>query len=164
MPNNFAEMVAHGERIEDRIEALPSRSTTMPTSGTGTYNGVAGFVAGDGHAAPAMSDATLVAQAELTADFGARNISGELTNFRNDKNQEIEGSIRIENGTGSPGGNTYHNAHVTGSLDLDGRSSDVRGGMYTQFEGPDAPLLRGRFENLTIGGENYRGRLVAERQ
>lgn len=162
-PDSLAGMVAHGERIEDRIAALQSHTTTMPTSGTGTYRGVAGFVAGDGFARPAMSEATLVAQAELTADFGARNISGELTNFRDDQNQRIEGSMQIRNGTGLPGANTYHNADVMGSLNLDGTPSQVNGRMDTQFIGSDAELLRGNFRNLTIGGENYRGGLVAER-
>ena len=146
------------------MEAVRGVRPDMPTTGTGTYRGVAGFAAGNGNYGPAMSDATLVAQAELNADFGAGKISGDLTNFRDDQNQAIAGRVQIRDGhrTG-PSANTYNDAVVVGSLTLDGTPSEVRGRMDSQFRGADAQMINGNIRNLKIGDQDYTGRVLVER-
>lgn len=90
---NFSTMESRGTALINKIEdqsATPVNS--MPTTGTATYSGIAGF-------APSIDDEIQVlSEASLTANFGASTIAGSLTNFRDYENTAIPGTVLIQSG------------------------------------------------------------------
>ena len=151
---NFSTMESRGNALINKIEdqsATPVNS--MPTTGTATYSGIAGF-------APSINDEIQVlSEASLTANFGASTIAGSLTNFRDYENTAIPGTVSIQSGVIS--GNQF-GADLTGSLTVDGAAAPVNGTIDGGFVGASGSLIAGIIEG-TVGGEYVIGVLGAER-
>lgn len=152
---SFDSMVTRGEALINKIDGqsiTPVRS--MPTAGTASYSGVAGF------GASIYDEVEVLSEASLTANFGSSSISGNLTNFRDYENTAIPGSVAIQSGVIR--GNQF-SANLNGSVTTDGGAQAVNGTLDGGFAGASANLVAGVIEG-TVGGERVVGVLGAEKK
>ena len=84
----------------------------MPTLGSATYDGVAGFA--EFPTTGNVADYQIMADLSLVADFDTGAMTGELTNFNQRDDQQLEGSLRLSNGRISGSGFT---ADAIGTVD-----------------------------------------------
>ena len=82
------DLADQGEDLAEKyLNEQPTPIDAMPTEGTATYNGIAGFVQGSGVSAQTIAEgAEIVSKIELQADFGASTISGTLSDFEATEN------------------------------------------------------------------------------
>lgn len=147
-------MARRGEDILVKAQGIDQTpANAVPSAGTATYNGVAGFGASE------YSDIEVMSEASLTADFSASTISGRLTNFRDYENTALPGTVNLQGG--QINGNTF-SANLTGQLSAYGENAVVNGGMLGAFGGSNADMVLAEIEG-TIGGQYVVGILGAER-
>jgi hypothetical protein len=152
---SYDEMYSRGKSLVSKFESEdPTPVGAMPTTGTATYSGVAGFGAETSEQVEVMS------QASLAANFATSSISGNLTNFRDYENNSIPGSVAIQNT--SINGNQF-TAPMNGSLTVNGAPSAVNGTMVGAFGGANANSIAGIIEG-TVGSQQMYGLLGAEKQ
>ncbi|MFU8863304.1 MAG: transferrin-binding protein-like solute binding protein [Rhodobacterales bacterium] len=160
----FDERVSRGLALVDKYEDA-SVTAVMPTSGSASYSGLAGFSDVRNFD---VEDVLATADVSMTANFtaGGGTVSGDISNFLaiNEDNTQIEaysGSLQISGGT-IIGSNLV--ANVGGTLvDPEGAFS-VTGNMQGEFLGAGAEALRAEMELLdTEDNEQFYGLLIAER-
>jgi hypothetical protein len=153
---SYDSMYARGFALGDKIDDAPLTSLSgMPTEGRATYSGVAGF-----RTSPESEDYDVVAEAALIANFNNQRVAGQLSNFRDDENNAIAGTVEIERDRLN--GNEFTNT-LSGTLVADGEELVVDGQLTGGFAGPDAGFILGDITG-TVGGQYVEGELVAERQ
>jgi len=122
-------------------------TAVMPTEGTATYTGVAGFLFG---AETVDADALAKTASTLTvnANFTNGGMSGSMTDFYYYDGSSVPGSLTI---TGGPlTGNTFTRP-VTGNLFVDGDLRPIAGTVEGFFAGNDAKAV-GVVGDLTATG------------
>ncbi|MFC0281383.1 transferrin-binding protein-like solute binding protein [Falsigemmobacter intermedius] len=151
---SFSTMESRGTALIEKLEGQSATPVSaMPSAGSATYSGIAGF-------APSIYDEVeVLSEASLTANFASSTIAGNLTNFRDYQNTAIPGSVNIHSGVIS--GNEF-GADLTGSLTVDGRASAVDGSMAGAFVGANAGGVVGLIEG-TVGSQYMVGVLGAEK-
>ena len=134
-------------------ELSPTSAAQMPTAGSATYNGFALAIVDEGGA----NEDGLISDAQLTANFAGKSISGSLSNFSSDSHGALSGSLTVAGGTIS--GPAYTGATVTGTL-TDNPGSDtltVSASSTGAFFGDSAGLILGdisgtaTWSNLGVG-------------
>jgi hypothetical protein len=154
--SSYNGMYADINSLADSVVELDStRTSEMPTSGRATYSGQAAFATDPDADAPEM-----MADAALIANFNNERVAGQLSNFRDDENNAIAGTVEIERDRID--GNGFTN-NLSGTLTVDGEAQTVAGTMVSEFVGPDAGYVVGLIEG-TVGGEYVAGLLIAEQQ
>ena len=135
----------------------------MPDSGQVDYAGVAILYDPDAGDLEGITDADLLGNVALTADFDAGTMDGEMVNFRTNTNALVAGSIDVTFATID--GNLVDGG-LGGTLVIDGVDTHVEGPFSGGFGGFEAELLVGemsveRFEGLNSVGD-YIGGFYAE--
>jgi len=114
----------------------PTPVANMPTTGSATYNG---FSTGSIQTGVGTTD-VLYSDASMTANFGTRNVSGNLTNFQSANAVAMSGSVTISGGTIS--GNTFTGGTVGGAgLGYGAGTLSVTGTVSGAFMGNSAQGL-----------------------
>lgn len=152
---DYEAMRVRSVALNDRIvNATATPADSMPTAGTATYSGLAGFSTTNGGPSEIMSEAS------LTANFDNSSISGGLANFRHYQNGAMPGSVSFQNGTIDK--NKFE-ADLGGSLTVQNAAAPVAGQMTGVFGGGNADLASGLIE-ADIGSRHYFGALAAEKE
>lgn len=161
----FDDRLERGEALIDKYDnALPT--SNMPTTGTASYAGLAGFADG-----PNFDEADVVATAEvaMTASFtpSGGSVSGSMSNFlalNSDTNEveALQGSLTIADQTIIANGFV---TTVSGTLTDPEGTLNVTGSMNGQFLGDEAAAI-GATMTLSDGEDDapIYGRLIAEKQ
>jgi hypothetical protein len=130
----------------------------MPTAGTATYTGIVegtvffhpGYGEQSTHCFCGLS--SLAGNASFTANFGTRNVSGNLTNMTADEspwnnvafNSTITGNVfsGTTSVTSVPAGNASLGANATGTLEgrFFGPTAQEAGAVWTLFDGTNAAI------------------------
>jgi hypothetical protein len=115
----------------------------MPTSGTATYQGSALYSDTATSPTDIISSPTSASRVDLTADFGAAEMTGRLHDFRSaDPNTVIAGELSIVDG--QIVGNLF-DGRIEGALTTGGVAQDHTGGnLLGSFLGNDAQAVSGR--------------------
>lgn len=161
----FDERVSRGIALGDKYDDVVPTSN-MPTSGTASYAGLAGFAD-----VPDPDEADLIGSADvsMTATFtpSGGSVSGSMTNFlglNDDTNQveALQGTLTIADQTII--GNGFVTT-VSGTLTDPGGTLNVTGSMNGQFLGDEAAAI-GATMILSDGEDDapIYGRLIAEKQ
>ena len=152
---SFSSMANRGEALIEKIDTMNvTPSNSMPTAGTATYKGVAGFAASE------YDEIEVISEASLTANFSRSTIAGNLTNFRDYENTAIPGTVSLQ--SGKIRGNEF-GADLNGQVTIDGKKAAVNGDMYGGFAGSKANMMAGFIEG-TVGGQRVVGVIGAEKQ
>lgn len=147
---SFAQLTDRGEYLADRLTNMSATPIdSMPTSGTASYLGVAGFV-------PEDAGSELLAVADMTADFENSTFAGTFTDFRDEENARVQGRINIRNGTIT---DNEVSADLRGNLVMGGQDERVTGTMVSVFGGPGAEAMLGVME-AQVGNRDYVGAVV----
>jgi hypothetical protein len=146
----FVELEDRGDALAERFENMEiTPLSDMPTTGSATYSGVAGYAPGDINTMTdeevAALESELVSEMSLTASFVSGEVSGAFTNFsgRDKALGEVSGRIDILNGE------VVDNMLVA---DLDGRITDdygpisVDGELGGVFAGADHRMVGGALD------------------
>lgn len=134
----------------------PTAGTSIPTSGTATFTGDAVGITTDTGGNRYMTAAT----ANLSADFGSRNLTMNTTNTTkvnlNTANVATDPSLNLS-GTMSyaPGSNSF-----TGNVSTQGGMTGTSTG---RFYGPSANEAGGTFNTKGVGTQTYIGAFGAKR-
>lgn len=128
----------------------------MPSSGSARYEGVAAFAEGEEIALDA-SNATVLSQVELTADFRTGRVSGGFDNFRSYYDgTTISGSIPISNGRIE---DNIFTADAAGTLTSNGERGTVDavlgGGFVNNDHGAVAGYVEGDFTDNRSGDSTF---------
>ena len=109
------------------------QTAVMPTGGTATYRGLAGYSAIDFVQAGANPE--VMSRIALTADFGAKTITGALTEFVDRTNTPIAGSAVMSAGAiqGANFGGT-----LSGAVGNAPGPVATTGNLFGAFYGPNA--------------------------
>jgi hypothetical protein len=145
--------------LADYGNAPLTQVANMPT-GTFNYKGVAGINFGNVSIDYIASNAEILADANLQANFDDNTISGSFTNFIDYTNTRGAGQVDLRNGTIT--GNEF-TANATGSVTTNGNPLVVQGVLNGGFLGASADALTGRFDG-TYGGNTVSGLVGAEKQ
>jgi hypothetical protein len=168
----FLSLADRGRALARAAEGLsPTPQAALPSAGTASYRGVAGFETG-AVAVPELSDAALdrldtLARLEIEADFGRGTIEGALRDFQSGDLGGLAGEARLRDGQISGAG---IEADVAGRLrERQGarRTVDVDGRLDGGFRGSGAEIVLGGIRGtVTLGGEEVpaAGIFGAERQ
>lgn len=92
---SYDELGDEFDALLDRSDPLPiTDPSTLPVSGSATYEGVVGLSTpgNDGIPADMLGEMTLV------ADFSSDDLSGSAGDFVTDQNEELDGRLDISNG------------------------------------------------------------------
>lgn len=153
---SFAQMYTHGERLiakYDTPSTAPTRPDQMPKNATATYKGVAGF-AGD-----VDSDAEVMANVQVNANFANSTVNGRFDNFRTVDNQALPGTVSMA--TTAISDNIYK-SNINGSLNVDGTAYAVTGQAVGAFANDGATATTGVVEGK-LGAADFIGVYIAER-
>lgn len=161
----FDDRVSRGVALGDKYDEVGPTSN-MPTSGTATYAGLAGFAdTPNAEAADVYGTADVTMTANFTATGGS--VSGSMTNFlgKNDDNNQIEalqGSVTIADATFA--GNTFSTT-VSGTLTDPEGTLNITGSMEGGFLGDEGAAI-GATMVLSDGEDDapIYGALIAEKQ
>lgn len=141
-------------KMEDRATALavkyaePTATETMPTEGTATYKGYAGYSDN-----PDAENADYMSNVTLNANFADATIDGSLTNFRDANNRKLAGSVDVTDGTIV---DNEFSANLSGTLSQDDESGIVSGDMYGAFLGEGAEAVVGAMSGgINIGDADF---------
>lgn len=127
-------------------ETDPSR---MPTQGRADYDGVVGMAFGGQPAS--LSEARMIGDLDMTADFTNNRISGEMDDFNTRGGREIQGELRMTNGRISGSG---FDSDISGRLTGGGRSpGNVSGNISGDFLGRNADAISGGGTATSDGGQ-----------
>lgn len=162
--SSFAEMEARGEILGDRYEDSDLTPVNdMPTSGSATYTGLAAFGVGNAFEFD-DDDATVGAEARISANFGRGVVSGELTNFQANDGTAISGHADITDGVIV---DNVFAADVAGNISSAVQSGRLEGDLMGGFLGADAQAAGGIFEVDLIEGNGasttYGGAMIVEK-
>jgi hypothetical protein len=162
--SSFAEMEDRAEIIGGRYENSEiTPMSDMPTSGSATYTGLAGFGPGDVMYLD-EDDITVASEARLQADFGRGVLSGELTNFQAYDGTAISGSADITDGVII---DNQFAANVSGNVSSNILSGRLDGDLVGGFLGDDAQGAGGLMDIDVIeangGRTTFGGALLVER-
>lgn len=134
-----ASIIAGLEASQVALELLdPTPIDDMPTVDTATYSGQAIFWDADGPNPTVPEDADFFATVSATADFGAGEVDGSITNFRNSGDQAIQGSMDFD---GADIIDNEFGGAVTGTLSAGGVDIEQQGLVSGDFLGPDAGAI-----------------------
>lgn len=153
---SFAQMYAHGSRLVAKYDNPSIKETPasqMPKNATATYKGVAGF------GSDIYSDADVVANVQVNANFANNTVSGQFDNFRTVANQSLPGKVAMASTAISE--NVYKST-LSGSLNVDGTSYAVTGQAVGTFVGDQATATAGLVEGK-LGPQEFIGVYAAER-
>jgi hypothetical protein len=110
--------------------------STLPTAGGATYDGV-------------MSLDTLIGVMTMTADFDDDSIGGSVTDFIDDEDNEILGTLNIDSGAGGINNSadtsseyTFY-ADLTGDLSFEDDAVTVDGAILGDFTGSEYEFVEG---------------------
>ena len=152
-------------------EADDTEADSMPTSGAGTYTGVALFGpgsdtgSGSGEASLSAQEA-IAGQIALTANFGSRSITGQITNLRNasESNPYYDGTLNVSAGSIE---DTTFEGRLNGSLNSARGFNNFSGTMEGSFVGGRANAMVGDIEgeltdSLSGDKSKMNGSFIAE--
>lgn len=122
----------------------------MPSTGSASYDGVAGFSIGT--MPQTTEDLNILSELALTADFASGAISGSLSNFNSAEGEDIEGTLALTNGQISD--NTF-TADAAGTLTRGGAALATDLDMEGAFGGADAALLTGTATGMAGADDMY---------
>jgi hypothetical protein len=119
---------------------------TLPITGEATYDGI-------------MSLDSLVGLMTMTADFDDASIGGSVTNFIDEDDTEISGTLNINSGPGGINSDadtsseyTFY-ADLTGELSLEDETFAIKGEILGDFTGPEYEFVEGS----VIGTATFEG-------
>lgn len=146
---DHAENSAKVSRIIASTSALAQTSAaSMRVTGRVEYDGVVGMAFGGAPAS--LQTAEMIGDLDLDANFGAGTITGEMDDFNTRDGRELQGELRVTNGTisgsefsGNAGGT------LTGGASAPGRVNATIGGEFT---GQGASALAGSGSGTSAGG------------
>ena len=152
-PMEYAVRDAAFESLTSRLEDAEI-TATLPVSGTATYVGYLG-------AAAELPGGSLffTGDAEVTARFAARTVSGRLDRFLGPGGAEIPGSAVIVDGRIGPSGIT---AAVEGHLAAAGERHAIDGAFSGTFLGASARSAAGVVDATLSSGGSGTGTLTGE--
>jgi len=155
---SFEQLASRGNALEARLGAL-EETTVMPTTGSATYNGVAGFDMGGDNA----SD--MLAELSLQANFADSTVGGKLSNFTTSDGSQMEGELNVADGIMNQ---QAFDANVSGTLRDGAESSTFDGTMNGAFLGANADAVSGTMNGsmegtLANGATEFGGAFVAEK-
>lgn len=135
----------------DEIGALPpTLSIEMPTSGTATYTG---YATGEIEVSAVLTD-VIIADASLTANFGAATISGSLDNFEASSLATMSGSLMLSSGSIV---SSAFASDVDGVLAYGADTITIDGVLIGGFVGASADALLGDILGAADMGSGYAG-------
>lgn len=160
----------------ERIVAIPgTKFAAMPTSGSATFNGAAAILI-DPVFETDRDDIAIVGEARLTANFGARTMTGEITNMQGATNfgpnegdldlVDVGGKITIGGNQSLTGNDPDDNlqdrpnqwySDYEGDLDIDGDTYGVGGFLLGDFRGTRVNPASGESPIKAITGADYDG-------
>lgn len=123
--------------MEQSEDSTATPVADMPTSGSASYSGVAGFAEGRN---AGTDDVVIMSELSMEADFASGEVTGEMGNFRDDENNALSGSMEIQNGEIS--GNEL-SGNVDGEVTYGGTVGTVDLDMRGEFSGEEGSLLGG---------------------
>ena len=132
--DSFAKMEDRGTALAAKYAETPP-TETMPTEGTATYKGYAGYSADEN-----AETADYASNVTLNANFADATIDGSLTNFRDANNGKLAGSVAVTDGAIDENGFI---ADLSGTLSQGGESGEVTGAMGGTFYGEGAEAVFG---------------------
>ena len=148
-----------GDDPESGIYTNKTEAQEMPTEGTASYAGFAGFWLNDDQQQVRTDMAendtpVLAAELNLVADFATSKISGSMTNFQiSEEGNSVNGTIDVSDGSIS-GGNLL--ADLSGNLNgnVDGQEEEhtFTGTMDGTFLGDGAEAVVGGIEGSLSDG------------
>lgn len=163
----YAELAAEADAFEREVVPLDNtEGATLPTAGSSTYEGVVTF----GEVFRSMP--AMAGEITLEVDFEDSSLSGTAENFVTEDEEEVSGSLDIEDGrvyreSNLIDGNNALGAFVSGRLEVgDGAAYDFNGGLQGELLGDDHTHASGTLEGglLTPEGPNsFFGQFTAER-
>jgi hypothetical protein len=149
-------MLSQYETLKTTIDATPfSTPSQLPRSGSATYSGYAGF----GNAAQTSVD--LLAEADLSVDFGTSILSGRLSNFQNANGENYSGIVTFQNGviSGAAANSNSLQADLSGPLTNAAGTQNFTGHLTGAFSGNNADfaegLINGNFAGAPLFGYLY---------
>ena len=135
----------------------PVQTAVMPTIGTATYRGTAGYSAVDYNQAGLNPD--VMSRVALNADFGAKTITGALTDFVDRTNTPMAGSAAM---TGGVIQGASFGGILSGAVGNAPGPIATQGTMFGGFIGPDANAAIALIDG-NLGAQRVFGVAVAER-
>lgn len=146
----YAELSEQVEVLEDRTEnLLLTDPSSLPTSGSASYDGVIGLGSDGSGGAPK----DFAGELTLNVDFSRDDLSGQATNFVTAGEERLDGTLAITTGDIARG--TDPKLEPTYAFDMGGTLSDADGDDYRvdatgvgAFLGEDADATFG-----FVGGE-----------
>ena len=150
-PLTFAEITTAGNELGDRIGTAQSTDpTTLPTSGSATYDGYIG--------ATVENDYVVQGEMEMTANFaGAGDLSGRVYNVVGDDGFEYGGELDLDNSTLDRTADTSEeytfDMDMSGTLNGDGEDWVVDAFLVGDFAGLGHEYIGGAVGGtFTAGG------------
>jgi hypothetical protein len=148
-----------GERFIELDDAASGQPLTadMPVSGTARYFGRGGFLIAESLAEPAGPEEIetfAFGRVELTADFSNSRVSGSMTDFRDQNDAQLPGTLNVSSGPII--GASVPLVDVDGTLIVDGVSTTFDMTGAGEFRGPSARFFRAQYEGTATDAERAR--------
>ncbi|WP_145111087.1 transferrin-binding protein-like solute binding protein [Cereibacter sediminicola] len=165
---SFDSLATRGDSLIEKYEVVELTPVgSMPTAGTASYEGVAGYFFSEAayDAAESAADADVLSTVSLTANFSDSSIAGSLGNFKDREGVSVSGSVAIKDGQIM---DNVFMADLDGSITAENETATVRGVTYGGFVGGTAEAVMGAIEADIIHGpsdvEGLYGEFIAERK
>ena len=156
----YANLVGEAQvLLADFEDARVTELTSMPSSGSFTYRGVAGFRSDTNDYDYILSNPKIVGDAEFNVNFETGSISGTIDNFVN--NEGLAASGRVSISTGVVSGNSF-SASITGALQSGDEAGAAVASMYGEFIDENARGMLGIIEG-TVADDSIWGVVGAAR-
>lgn len=150
--NPVAEYATDSDRaarlVAETSASNPTGVAGMPTRGRAEYDGIVGMAFGGQPAS--LSEAAMIGEVDMNADFATNRITGELDDFNTRSGKEIRGELRMTNGRINGSG---FSGDIAGRLTGGPRSpGNVSGNISGDFLGEDAASIAGQGSATSDGG------------